>query len=71
MFIPLKSHSQSSRYPCPAEREADGDKGNEGSENEIDRVTVDEDEAQVSYHAERLRADNLIGLEHICQSFKN
>ena len=38
----------------------DGDKGNEGSENEIDRVTVDEDEARVSYHAERLRATNLI-----------
>ena len=43
-----------------------GDKGNEGSGNEVDRVTVEEGEARVNYRAEKSRANNLIGLKHMC-----
>ena len=68
----MQSRPQSPRYPCPAKRETDEGKGNEGSENEIDRVTVCKDEGRVSYQAEKLRANNLIGLEHlpVVQKFK-
>ena len=43
-----------------------GGKGNEGSGNEVDRVTVEEGETRVNYRAEKSRANDLIGLKHMC-----